>query len=300
MPERDSFWTLAAPFVIKTEDALYQKLQTSGHLMDCLYEPEKLDRNVNYSRKITNKIFERVSLSKTEISNLIFSNCKFIDCQFIGTNIKNCEFHNCDFVNSNTYKIHFIETYIDPKSFKRCLNRKRHQNIGVHLYQNLLNNSRDSEQIEFERYAQFMFLRWKRFQEGYEIQKSWNGRDCLTDVKAMEVSKRLGYLRRYIWEWLFGSGVRIRHFVATVFAVMIISTALNYYFRTEFGLANSGAPISDLTESFYFTSVSLTTLGYGDIVPTTKVGRIFAAIQGVMGFFMFALLASMLFRRVAP
>jgi len=41
------------------------------------------------------------------------------------------------------------------------LNRRKYQNIGVHLYQKLMSNSRDVDQIEFERDAQFYFFAGK-------------------------------------------------------------------------------------------------------------------------------------------
>jgi len=71
-------------------------------------------------------------------------------------------------------------------------------------------------------------------------------------------------------------------------------------FRDELELALGEHPISTWSEAFYFTSVSLTTLGFGDITPTTTLGRVAASIQCIIGFFLFALLASMLFRRVTP
>jgi len=37
--------------------------------------------------------------------------------------------------------------------------------------------------------------------------------------------------------------------------------------------------------AFYFSGATLTTLGYGDIVPTTDAGKIFSVFYAIMGVF---------------
>ena len=41
---------------------------------------------------------------------------------------------------------------------------------------------------------------------------------------------------------------------------------------------------TSIPESIYWTIVTLTTVGYGDIVPATTVGRLIAAIIMIMGY----------------
>lgn len=48
------------------------------------------------------------------------------------------------------------------------------------------------------------------------------------------------------------------------------------------GAGNTGAPV-DGTGMFYFSFVTLTTLGYGDIQPVADVSRIFAIIEAMTG-----------------
>jgi voltage-gated potassium channel Kch len=92
----------------------------------------------------------------------------------------------------------------------------------------------------------------------------------------------------------------MRFFLRTIVIALALTTFMNFEFRDEFGLSLNGETISTWSEAFYFTTVSLTTLGYGDITPTTSLGRLVASIQSIFGFSLFALLASMFFRRVAP
>ncbi|MDE0532513.1 MAG: ion channel [Albidovulum sp.] len=298
MTTTEKFWHLNDCCKIKSQENLLEMLKTSKHLIDALYMPNDLKRTDGPQQtRIRDKIFERVSFSKTHISGFIFRNCIFKNCLFIGTAIGNCEFHNCKFVLTNTHKIKISGTYIDPNSFNKCLDQSKHQNIGVHLYQILLDNSRGTRQIEFERDAQFLFLRWKRFQEWYEIQ-NWPEQEAR--VSRQFVLKCLAYTRRLAWEKLFGSGLRVRYFFGTVtFAIALFST-LNYQLRDNFGLMRQGEPVSSCLETIYYTIISFTTLGYGDIVPTTSMGQFVASAQSLIGFSLLALFASMCFRKISP
>ena len=269
-------------------------MDRSDHLRDTIYEPAELDRRDNRTTRLEGKTFERVSFSRTEIRNIIFRNCIFKYCRFIGSRIERCEFHNCSFIHTNMHKVSFEGTYIDPNSFKNALNPNKHQNIGVHLYQSLMSNSRHNDQPEHEADAHFYFLRWKRYQELYEVRMSWRKERKLDAKKIVRITNR------FLWEWLFGSGIRLRHFVATVTASILLVTSVNYLFRQQLGLSEGEGRISSFIDSFYFSTITLTTLGFGDITPVTQLGRLFVATQGIFGFFLFALLASMLFRKMAP
>ncbi len=300
MAEWDNFWTLQSPNVLKSQAQFYDHLEKSDQLKNAIYEPGDLTKLVaGRTQRIENMSFEKVSFSKTSITEVIFRNCDFIDCQLIGTQLRDCEFHDCRFIRTNTHKISLSNTYLNPLSFKKCLDRRKHQNIGVHLYQALMNNSRDAEQIEFERDAQFLFLRWKRFQDGYEFRKIWSKASKRSDYFAAS-NKGLGVLQRFLWEKLFGCGIRLRYYMLTVFFTIFMASILNFQFRNELGLEIDEETISSWSEAVYFTTVSLTTLGYGDITPTTELGKWIASFQSIVGFSLFALLASMLFRRVAP
>ena len=280
MAARDEFWTLDGAAPVDSPEAFFAALSASSRAVDMVYRPPVLTPPPGVSPRIQGKTFVHVSFSKTRISGIDFRDCVFEHCLFINSAIENCEFHNCRFVTVNTHKISIAQTYIDPRSFDNCLDRRKHENIGTHLYQMLLRNSRGQEQIEFERDAQFYFLRWKRYQDRYE-KKYWSA------------------FKRWIWEFLFGSGVKIKPYIITTMVTMILFWIANYTWHAEFGLALGDTPLSAAAGTLYFTVISLTTLGYGDIVPTTWLGRLFSALQSVVGFILFAMLASMLFRRMS-
>jgi voltage-gated potassium channel len=66
-------------------------------------------------------------------------------------------------------------------------------------------------------------------------------------------------------------------------AVMLYGTTGTYALREEF------AGVSTALDAFYFTVVTATTVGYGDVTPTTQVARLFALSVVVFGTATFAI-----------
>lgn len=52
-------------------------------------------------------------------------------------------------------------------------------------------------------------------------------------------------------------------------------------------------------DSFYFSVITLATVGYGDIVPHTDFGKIFTALYVIAGIGIIGLFANLLIRRAA-
>lgn len=116
----------------------------------------------------------------------------------------------------------------------------------------------------------------------------------------MAIRKRAKIATRFLWEWLAGSGIRLRYFLATATGIVLLVTSLNFFFRQQLGLNENQELITTYIDSLYFSTITLTTLGFGDITPATQMGRLFVAVQGIVGFVLFAILASMIFRKIAP
>lgn len=300
MTTKKDFWKIHDARQIESQEEFFEQLKESDRITKIAYMHNIMrgTDKLEY-RRIKGKKFKRVSFSHTHISDINFQDCVFEDCLFIGTTIHSCEFHKCKFVRTNTYKISISDTYVDPRSFSKCLKPSEHGNIGVHLYQVILRNSREIKQIEFEPTAQFNFYRWKRYQYRYEM------KNCVTTRFRRIFSKQFamsffGYFRLLIWEKVWGFGLRLRYYASTVVFVITLFTFLNYSLRDQLGLELKNEPISSWIEALYYTLVSFTTLGYGDIVPSTEIGQLFASGQSLLGFVLMALLVSMLFKKLFP
>ncbi|WP_159738529.1 potassium channel family protein [Vibrio atypicus] len=54
---------------------------------------------------------------------------------------------------------------------------------------------------------------------------------------------------------------------------------------------NNGVPIKGAWEHFYFSTVTLTTLGYGNLVPDDFLAQFLATVEAIVGFLGFAVLS---------
>ena len=63
-----------------------------------------------------------------------------------------------------------------------------------------------------------------------------------------------------------------------MFLIVVIFTALLYVFGSTYGLF----------DDFYFVIVTLTTVGYGDVVPQTYMEKVIALILIIIGIFVFS------------
>ncbi|MCL5786973.1 MAG: ion channel [Candidatus Marsarchaeota archaeon] len=74
-------------------------------------------------------------------------------------------------------------------------------------------------------------------------------------------------------------GPVITVYAAILLLVVIFGTAFSY----ALGATNFNIPISNPLTALYFTIITISTVGYGDIYPVTAVGRIFTMILVLAG-----------------
>ncbi len=83
------------------------------------------------------------------------------------------------------------------------------------------------------------------------------------------------------------------HFVAIFFSVidvLIIYAFLNYFFNRLYGILNIRP--EGFFDHFYYSMMTLMTVGYGDIVPITSLGKFLAISETFMGVFLFVFLVN--------
>ena len=243
------------------------------------------------ANRITDKTFTNVSFAKKEIRSVEFQDCHFIDCLFIGTAFISCAFHDCTFVGCNMYKVSFTNTYIDPGVFEFTIDPIKYSNVGLGLFQQLLQNSAQSHQPDFARTAQYQFEKWKRYQYNYEYAKG-----------DMPLGR---YLSKWIPNWLFdkslGYGIRMAPFIRLTALLLTVMWLINYYCWEALGLhvnVTTSGVVHSWPIAFYYTVVTMTTLGYGDITPTTSTGMILASIEAMIGLLWLSVLASIIIKRL--
>ena len=145
--------------------------------------------------------------------------------------------------------------------------------------------------------AEIQFKRWNRAQRIFEFKR------------AKKVGKRackfwllfvFFLLKDGLFDFLVGYGHRPFRFVSVSIVILMIIAAFVHEFWPLLGLAKDSqllAQGSYLT-SLYYTTVVTTTLGFGDITPTTGWGQLAAIILSILGVVWFALLAAVLIKRI--
>ena len=84
-------------------------------------------------------------------------------------------------------------------------------------------------------------------------------------------------------EFFFGRLTAFQLQVARIFftIITIIFIYSGFIYYAESGLANPA--VNTFTDSVYFTIVTLTTVGFGDITPMTQLGKLFTVLMILSG-----------------
>lgn len=286
----DVFFKLKEPYgVFYDRTTFFNHIDSNKVIKDALFRPESLVSPISPQKwRIVNKIFQNFSFAKTHIKDMEFKDCVFEGCLFIASIFYNCRFTGCTFISCNMHRFELRNVFVEPKSFEKCIPSQKYANVGVHLFQELLRNSRMQAQPDYADDAQYMFRRWQRYLNKDGFSKSTY---CRMPGKALAI------FWGYSFELLLGSGVRLRNLAGTTAFLIFLLTFIHWVFRSELGLSGTSSSIDNWLDAFYFTAVTLTTLGYGDITPTTEIGRILVGLEALLGFVLFATLASTVFRR---
>lgn len=286
----ENFFSLnGKPGRIDSLNELMDHLKRSDHLKDVIYAPDDLSPERPKNR-FKNKSFQNVSFSKTKIKGAVFLGCTFKDCLFIGTEFESCEFHSCTFTGCNPYKASFAKTYMNPTLFARVLDPKEHSNIGVILFQRLMVNFVETKQHQFAKLAEYYFMKWKRFQLCY-------------DYRNKKVSAAT-FLKKWIPDKLYdsfaGYGLRTGPFLIWTVLFFILILLANYGLWQYLGMRGDidGIGKPNLIMTFYYTVVTISTLGYGDITPSSSLGMAVAGLEALLGIIWLAILASIIIKKV--
>lgn len=262
----------------------------SNDLRNVLFRPDKLlPADPRYAvLRFTNKSFNNVSFAKTTISRVIFTNCKFEDCLFIGTTFIDCEFHECTFKGCNSHKVAFENTYIDPSVFEDMLDPVDHWNIGIHLFQELYDNSIKMNQREFADAAEFNRSKWRRYLLNHRY-AGWKERTSLKYIK--------GWLTNYLFYIFAGYGIRFRFLAFWMSIAIAVSVGVNLFFLDSLNIVGRDGPVVEkqVVDVLYYTATIPT--GIGEFASASDFGRWVFLIEAFVGFIIASLFVTWLVKR---
>ena len=284
-------WSLTPPFQHIYSTKEFAELAKEEVVKGRLFEPSVLEpADLHSPMRIENVTFENVSFAKTELKRLRVIKCKFINCLFIGTTLSECDFYHCQFSLCNFYKVRVFETRIDPGLISDCMDKKMHTNIALNLYSELRKSALQLENPEFASEAGYKYQRWNRYHMAYKFRSG--------DLRWYKFTFR--WMANFMLDYIVGYGWRIRRFALSTAVLIIFLTAWNYIFWCN--LTGDGAIIASpsVIKSLYYTVITITTLGYGDLTPATAWGMLSASGQTVIGVVWIGLLVSVIVRKVLP
>ena len=85
-----------------------------------------------------------------------------------------------------------------------------------------------------------------------------------------------------------------------IFYLTALCLGYTYIFES-LGLRDTtanGAITHRISDALYFVTMTITTVGYGDLVPATQLGRLFAALAALNGYLVFAVLVATFVPRI--
>jgi hypothetical protein len=288
--ENKTAWRLREPYKkIERQSDLFSNIK-GGRISNILYLPDSLSGKPAASRRIEEITFENVSFSKTTLEFIRFNKCKFIRCLFIGSEFNECDFWRCEFVACNFHKVRLRECRLDPHAVLKSLNKSSDTNIALNLFSELRRDAIELEDPDYAKRAGYQYYKWKRLHLNYK----W---------RAGEI-RFFGFFSDWILsvlgDYLVGYGWKLGRFVLASIILLVALTLWNYLTWPE--LAGNGSLDSPptLIKSLYYTVITITTLGYGDITPVTALGMGSAVMQVMIGVIWMGMLVSVVARKVLP
>ncbi|MEN5395625.1 ion channel [Stenotrophomonas sp. TWI377] len=260
---------------LESEEALLSHIKDHGW-KEFLYYPQEFDPSTPALRRIKEATIQRSSLSKTIVKGVSFTNCDFIDCLFIGTEFINCEFTDCSFTACNMYKAKASECLIDPEQFKNNFDLRSDSNIAIGWFHALYRNSLATSQPSYARNSLYRMRVAERNQIAREIRKNFS------------LWKTVLYSQSMLHDAISGYGQKTWRILAAFSLLTSAAVLINFIFRNEiFGQGQ----VSTFLQALYFTCVTVSTVGFGDVTPKTEIGRLVVSLEALLGplFFTMAL-----------
>ena len=253
--------------------------EVDNEFKNILYYPDCFKSKGREPIVMNESKFSEVSFKDTDFENVRFIDCVFEKCLFIGASITNCEFTNCTFIDTNTAKLKIKGCLLDPVMFDGNFDLVDDSNIAIDLYHSLYKNSSETHQPE---YAVESLYRMKVAES-----KQLDSKSRRKQINRKEYLKEK--LKHWMHDFVSGYGLRVGKVFRFLLIVISIFTLLNYSLKSF--IFNEAESLS-LVDAFYFTCVTITTLGYGDIAPTSQIGRFLIVIQVLVGFVVISLFLS--------
>ncbi|MDQ1351762.1 MAG: hypothetical protein QG657_2067 [Acidobacteriota bacterium] len=227
-------------------------------------------RNYFLDSKFYDADFSNLSFKQSifcDFSKSKYNGCSFSGAVLDGTILCRCLFSDCDLRDTR-----FEETNLSDIAFKNCIvNSKTTFDKKI-----ILERNRSSEKA-YETYIQLKNL-FRNTGHFLESQKYY-----LREVITRGKKEKIGIKKIFLMA--LGGGAKVCH---KPWQVFVWSLTFVFFFAGIYscvGIGNCEGYIleKDFLKCLYFSAVTFTTLGYGDLTPISGFGKFFASIEAFLG-----------------
>jgi uncharacterized protein YjbI with pentapeptide repeats len=226
--------------------------------------------------------FRAISFKNSRFERVKFVDCSFIGCLFLNAKFVQCEFSNCNFSDCNFLGSSWKRTRIDPKTLKNNFDYRNDANIAAHLFHALYQQYKNEHQPNYARQAKYLLMKAR-----YGLDYYYRKKGTLTNSKFV-----LRRLQAFLHCLISGYGVYRLRVVLAFFLFLILASICNHLLQAYI-FSTTIPPVSpnySIIQSSYFTFISITTIGFGDMVPKSEIGRILIMGEASVGIILIAYL----------
>ncbi len=282
---------------------------------------------------------EDIDFSHLDLSGSSFSQIRASRCLFVGTKLKEANligahFRNCDFVGAEMMKANFTrahftnctlshsdlqDSYLSEVSFRECdlmgailfdcvlwsadLDGANHLKRSSFLDARPVSRftqCRLSEKDPYMACESYRSLKHRFHRNGLYEDASWAAYKELTmERKHLFLIKSPRYFPSLLMDILSGYTEKPHRVIASSLGIVLIFGVFYYLLNALRSVVDPGMPIS-LWDNIYFSFISFTTVGFGDLVPkVTWWVRGLVCLEAFSGPFMAGLYIFTLTRRYA-
>lgn len=270
--------------------------------------------------RVANEEADDIFLEKLRISRGIFENlgmkkAKFKNCNITQSIIRDCYLREAEFINVNFTGTKFIGCNLERAIFKSCNFRyvtfdRCKLNISEilgslpfesNLLKGVLRELRRNEESMGEyKSADMILLKELATERQLYLDRARAKTSYFKEKTNMfeRVNASWNFICSFFEDLLWGYGLKISRLLLSGIVLIILFAFLFYTTKEVYKLGNDMV-VLDLEQSIYLSALSFSTLGYGEYIPQTNVGKLLICFENLFGGIFIGFFAAAVYRRIA-
>ena len=271
----------------------------------------------------TSQLSGQANLRGINLDNIHLGSCVIRNCSFADASFRNSSFHqlvleNTNFVSANFENSRFLAIRFDKNS---TINGANFKNAFVNAI-DINDDNIGDRPLELTKVSYFTLLWWSivnlfRPIKGSKNQKQSiflaNQTNGITRPELMEFKKYIDWFQ-YVYKKVyrlkqtsliprlsFFIEVLITKYWTSFIALALSSFVINMFFSAIFFFKQNNFSFKEsasIIDCFYYSIVTFTTLGYGDIHPVTSIGQIIVILEVLIGYVILGLFVFLISRKI--